>query len=312
MVVRQSLLHTAFGYAGGTGKTLPYVNELCNTSVTRIEVGSITWLPIAGNSGRTSGSNEATGEYANSLGLPNVGWQAFKINLPQMVEAAHAADKELWVNVAGFSGQEYAVMAREALELGADGVVLNLSCPNVWGGEGRKAIPSEDPAHVATILRHVRLELEKLPDDMPKKIAGKISPTLVVAHLVALCAVFVESGIVTCVIGSNTVPDRDVLGKDGNHLLAFTAGDDPTIRHRGGASGTPHLDLGVSVVEVLCENLPHHITVIGCLGIATGDDAFRYLTAGAREFQCAAAYMRFGPGVMDDILARLAELLEAE
>lgn len=76
----------------------------------------------------------------NSLGLPNPGGRYYEKYLPEMAKVVHDVNKHLFVSVAGFTPDEYSVLAKIAEAGGADLIELNLGCPNVWAGGKQKRV----------------------------------------------------------------------------------------------------------------------------------------------------------------------------
>ncbi len=126
------------GNGGGTCKTMQDVEKLLLTDIEIIEIGSITKTPRLGNEGDVfhNGSNFTL----NSLGLPNPGQKYYEENLPKMIDMIHEAGKKVIVNVVGFSAEEYTLLTRFGFECGADFVVENFGCPNIWVAGLQKGI----------------------------------------------------------------------------------------------------------------------------------------------------------------------------
>jgi dihydroorotate dehydrogenase (NAD+) catalytic subunit len=91
----------------------------------------------------------------NSIGLENSGLEHF---LAQDLPWLSPLDLAVWVNVAGFSPEDYMVVAREVSRSGmADAIELNISCPNVKKGGIQF---SSDPREAAALVEKVRKEVE--------------------------------------------------------------------------------------------------------------------------------------------------------
>lgn len=290
--------------AAGTAKSLGDVVQLCDSAVTSITVGSVTWLPRPGNIGTTTNFNVKEGAYSNSLGLPNVGIEAFARDLPAMAKMAHHHGKKLVVSVAGFSPREYIGMALRCYEEGADLVECNFGCPNVWSTEGRKPIPSYDTELAREILQNAIPYLRRID----RKVSVKISPVGDTRTLVELADIIVECGVVHEVVACNTIPDQVPLLENGLHALSFKSAGALELNHVGGVSGKPLFKDSLALTRLLRCWLPKDIHILSAGGIFTGQEAQHFLDAGAYGFSCAAAYMVFGRKVFGDIAQQLITL----
>lgn len=306
-VIPFSRLH--FGNGAGTVKDMHGVIEAGRGPATRIMVGSMTYARREGNIGQTY-HFESRGKWsANSLGLPNMGLDVYRQVLPSMVETAHRYDKELWASVAGFTPRENAEMTLACLECGVDGVELNLSCPNVWGTGGRKAIPALDPEMFVKTLVTVRDRI----GFQPKPIAVKLSPTSDMGLLRDIASNIEASEFVTHVTACNTIPDQEPLRHvtdGGGYALAFRSSEtDTEVKHKGGLAGSAVKAISLGVVRTLRERLSLRIHITGVGGIFTAQDALDYLKAGASAFQCTTAYYEWGNHAFHPILSGLADIL---
>lgn len=292
-----------FGNAAGTVKTLVEVEKACKSSMTEITVGSITVKEIKGNTpdsgtGRTYYYHPSEGWSLNSLGLPNMGLTEYCRVLPEMVLMAHSAGKDLRASVAGFSPDDYALLTEECFGLGVDEVELNLGCPNVWGKEGQKPIASYHPELAASILQAVN---ERDPVSA-RRIAVKISPVEEIRVLHRLLDVVMDSGFVTRIVGTNTIPNQDRLAEDRSPALSFNNGN-----HLGGLAGSAIFENALRVMELVWQYTEARIELTSVGGISSGATAHQHLrrTSG---FQCATAYWERGPRLFSEILEELSEL----
>jgi dihydroorotate dehydrogenase (fumarate) len=293
-----------FGNAAGMVKSLTDVELACQGPATEVTVGSIT---LGGKrdgnkadpgKGRVYYCHPTEGWSLNSLGLPNMGLTEYARVLPDMVRMAHAAGKELRASIAGFSPQEYGILAKECAELGVDDVEINLGCPNVWGEEGQKPIASYHPELSAKILAEIR---DKLPAKA-RKASVKISPVEDRAILLNLLGVFRESTIISRVVGTNTIPNQERLAEDGSSAISFNGGN-----HKGGLAGTGIFEQSLKVMETVAYFFDGEmdVTVVG--GISSSKTLQSHLRPGVTSFQCGTAYYEHGPRVFEEILIGLPE-----
>lgn len=295
------------GNAAGTIKTMLDVEKACaRNALTAVTVGSVTLKPKSGNvpdlgGGRVYYYDQTEGWSLNSLGLPNIGFEEYIKQFPEMAKRIHAAGKEFRVSIAGETPEEYADMTAECYKLGVDTVELNLGCPNVWGTDGsQKPIPSYHPEVARRILLIVR---SKLPKN--KKVDVKISPVEHAHKLRVLAEMFGDVHCVGNVVGTNTIPNQDRKGADGKPALSFNNGN-----HLGGLAGSALYADSLRVHRKMREHLPSRIGYIAVGDISSGANLHAHTELGAVGFQSGTGYYEEGPAVFTPILSQLAELLE--
>lgn len=292
-----------FGNGAGAVKTLEQVKQACRSSVTQVTVGSVTFNERPGNIGETYYYHPTEHWSLNSLGLPNVGMVKYLQLMPDLVRICKDNNKELWFSIAGFSPDEYGVMARELLTHGADGVELNLSCPNVWTDGKPKRMPAEDPSLARAVFVTVQDATQKLNN---RKFKVKLSPTRDV-ELLGLLAHLIHFYGMQCVVCSNTIPQQQRKKEDGTEALRFKSSEsDKDYLHSGGLAGSAALEGGVRMVAHMKELLHPSIGIIGLGGIFSGADAKRYLDAGATGFQSTTGCLEYGYQLFTDIIMELA------
>ena len=279
--------------AAGTCKFIEEVSQLSRSATSAIVVGSITLQERAGNSGNVYWAG--TMFSLNSLGLPNPGARYYQQHLPAMVARSHEAGKPLMVSVAGFTPEEYAELAELALDGGADGVELNLGCPNVWQGDQQKRMASFDPSLVAEILRGVEERV-----GVEARVAVKISPFSDPCGLVEVARVIERHGVAKAVTATNTFPNAFSYDDSGQPIITPAGG-------LAGFAGPAMKPIGLGQVKQLRNVLPDHIQIIGVGGISRGRDIWESQRAGATAVQIATAYLERYERVFSSFLADLIE-----
>lgn len=299
-----------FGNGAGSIKTMQHVVEACRGPMTRITVGSITKEERAGNVGDVYYFDPTEKWSMNSLGLPNIGIAKYRDTLPYMVQKAHEHGKELWASVSGSSPEENLEMALSCWYDGVDGVELNLSCPNVWGPSGRKAIPALDWELTYKIVVEIRGRVGGAEwDKLRHRLALKLSPTDDEELINKLAIITANHGIGWLTIG-NTIPDQERLREDGKPALAFRSNDqDTVVKHKGGLAGSAVKKANTAMVRALRLLLPEQFRITGVGGIFDAADAYEYLEAGASAFQCTTGYIEYGNRVFESILPGLSDML---
>ncbi len=240
---------------------------------------TVTSAPRAGNA--PPRVCETTAGMLNSIGLQNVGLEAF---IAEKVPFLRRFDVPLIANIAGDSVDDFAAMARRLDQCeGIAAIELNLSCPNVAGGLDFSTKPELTRATVAAVKAAT-----KLP------IIAKLSPNVTDVVEIARAA---EAG-----------------GADAVSLINTLVGMSIEIENRkskikncfGGLSGPAIKPVALRMVYQVASAV--RLPVVGIGGISTADDAIEFLMAGASAVQVGTATFA-NPRATVEIIAELDQWL---
>jgi dihydroorotate dehydrogenase (NAD+) catalytic subunit len=211
---------------------------------------------------------EIPGGMLNSIGLANVGWQAFLRDKVPWLRANLGAAR-LVVNVAGNATEEYAdaaaLVEASRAETGAAMVEINISCPNV----------NEGGTNIGCDLRLTRDVVRAVRAATSLPLLVKLSPNN--ADLVAFARLAQEEG------ADGVTVINTLFG-----MSVDLATRRPFLGHgSGGLSGPGLLPVGVYWTYKICQAV--QVPVVGVGGIARAEDALQYLMAGARAVQVGTA-----------------------
>jgi dihydroorotate dehydrogenase (NAD+) catalytic subunit len=196
----------------------------------------------------------------NWVGLENPGVKEFcSTVLPEM----KALKTKIFVNVAGFTIDEYATIVEE-IGKGVTGFELNVSCPNVKEGG---AIFGQNPKIVAAVVTAVR---KKTSSPIIVKLTPNFCDPLVIAKA---CVDAGADGI--SLINTLYAMAYDVVTKK------------PIIS--GGLSGPAIKPFALYCVHRVREL---KVPIIGMGGIMSGRDAYEFLLAGASAVAIGSANLR--------------------
>jgi len=197
----------------------------------------------------------------NAMGLPNPGVRHFGEEIREVKETR----VPVIVSIYAFSSEEFAKAAEVAVDVGADALELNVSCPHV---EETGAEIGSDPELVAKVVRKVKNEIDK-------PVFVKLTPN--VANIVEAAKMAVEAGA-DAITAINTVRAMAIEIETTRPLLANKI---------GGLSGPAIKPIAVrSVYEIYREV---DVPVIGCGGITDWRDAVEFMLAGASAVQIGTA-----------------------
>lgn len=245
-----------------------------------VVVKTITKLPRKGNP--MPRLAETPAGLLNSIGLPNKGIDDFIARvLPQLAGKAGC----LVVNLAGGCTDEFAELASQLDGLpGIDALELNISCPNVEGGN----LPfARDPRVVARLVSEVR-KVTALP------LITKLSPNVTDVAEIARAACDGGTDAVSLI---NTILGMSLDWRTGKPGLGTVI---------GGLSGPAIKPIALRMCFEVVRAV--EIPVIGIGGIMGVDDALEFLAVGCSAVQVGTAHYR-SPDVVPRIVADMAEAL---
>lgn len=203
----------------------------------------------------------------NAMGLPNPGIDVFAGEIKDCKLALHVP---LIVSVFGYSAEDYAAVAKKAVEAGADAVELNVSCPHVkqTGSE-----IGQSPKFLSEVVQQVKAAINK-------PLIVKLSPN--VADITVLAQAAVEAGA-DALTAVNTL----------KAIAIDTETQMPILNNiKGGLSGAAIKPVALRCVYDIAEEF--EVPIIGCGGVSNWRDAVEFFLAGASAVQ-------IGTAVADDI-----------
>ena len=261
-VALRNAVMTASGTAGHGAELNPY---LPLESLGAFVAKSLAPFPWSGNPAPRL--RPVVGGMINSVGLQGPGLEHWlSVSLPELAHIGVSIVPSIW----GFGVEDY---RRAALMLAPfasqfRAVEINLSCPNMSGGEKGHAIFAHDPDLVSAIVQAVRASglpvWAKLSPNTERlvEIAGAASA----AGAAAVTLVNTALGLVI-----DTQTGRPALGNGG-----------------GGLSGRAIHPIAVRAVHAVYAEFPD-LPIIGVGGISSGVEAVEMLMAGASAVQVGTA-----------------------
>jgi dihydroorotate dehydrogenase (NAD+) catalytic subunit len=219
----------------------------------------------------------------NSIGLQNIGINAILRDVAP-----------IWVkwrvpviaNIAGDAVTDYAELARRLDGVpGVSGIEMNISCPNVETGLQF----GSDPRGAAEVTAAVRRQT-----DLPLLV--KLTPDTADITEVARAVTDAGADALTLI---NTYPAMRIDIQSRRPALAWGS---------GGLSGPALLPIAVRMVYLTAQAVS--IPIVGCGGIASGEDAIEMMMAGASAVQVGTATF-LNPHAPIDVLDCLEAYLRA-
>ena len=278
------------GLAAGLAKNAEALKGLSRLGFGFIECGSVTPLAQAGNPRPRLFRLSEDRAVINRMGFNNRGLEVF---------AAGLADRPAGVVVGGNLGAnkdtedkaaDYVAGLRRLDGL-ADYFTVNISSPNTPGLralQGREALDD--------LLG--RVAEARGADGGRAPVFLKIAPDLTSAEIGMIVEAALAHGIDALIV-SNTTLERPGLTS-------------PDAGQSGGLSGAPLKPFALAALRAAAEAAAGRLPLIGVGGIASGEDAYARIRAGATAVQIYSALVYEGPGLVGRIKRDLAARLRAD
>jgi len=274
------------GVAAGFDKNAEAARGLAALGFGFVEVGGVTAVPQSGNQRPRMFRLRADDAVINRMGLNNDGAEAVGERLADLdapVPVGVNVAKSEHVDTAGAPADYLATY--EEVAAGGDFFVVNVSCPNSQGFEelqNREAMTAI---------------LTELQDAGAAPLLIKLSPDLPEPAVADTLDLITELGL-DGVVATNTSTERpDTL-------------ESPNRVETGGLSGAPIEARATEMTRFVAERVD--VPVIGVGGVATAEDAYRKIRAGASLVQLYTAFLYRGPSIAREINLGLLELLERD
>jgi dihydroorotate dehydrogenase len=253
------------------------------------ELGTITPRPQAGNETPRLWRVPERRALINRLGFPSEGMEAVAARIQRMRKAGISIRIGLNFGPNSITPPEAVAADYAALmeRLGplADFIVINVSSPNTPGLRNWQS-PEKIRELFAAMLGEA--------GESPRPVLVKISPDLERNELFRICEAALEIGV-DGIVACNTSIAREALGV--------------SSPHPGGLSGRPLTIRARELIRDIHTHTRGKIPIIGVGGVATAEDAWLHIRAGASIVELYTALIYEGPGVVEKITTGLADLL---
>ena len=293
--VRVAGLHfpNPLGMAAGFDKDGEVPDALLGLGFGFAEVGSITPLPQAGNPRPRLFRLEEDEAVINRMGFNNHGAAA----AVERLAARKGRGGIVGVNIGANKDSEdriadYAAMAR-IMAPHASYLAVNVSSPNT---PGLRAL--QDEGALAALLDGVLAVRAGADGRGGPPVFLKVAPDLEPADIDAIARIAIDKKLGALIV-SNTTISRPPLH-------SAHAGES------GGLSGAPLKDLAQQRLSDFRKATGGAIPLIGVGGIATAEDAWARIRAGASLVQLYSAMTYAGPGIARGIVSGLEAIMRRE
>jgi dihydroorotate dehydrogenase len=288
-------LANPIGLAAGFDKNGELTEILGHIGFGFTEVGSITAKPSAGNPKPRLFRLPEDEALINRMGLNGEGADAIcqrlavaKYCLPVGVNIAKTNDPAIDGNAA-VEDILYSFGKAQALPIAY--ITINASCPNTAEGM------MEEKSRLEIIFAEIKkLNARSLP------VFVKLSPDSTDTLISDIVEAATNNGLAGYVCGNTTV-SRENLNTTDEKIKAIG---------NGGLSGKPLRQLALNLCQKVNRLKSKEQVIIACGGIASGKDAFQFISAGATALQLYSALIYRGPTLPKEICAELSDILKAK
>jgi dihydroorotate dehydrogenase len=277
------------GMAAGFDKEAAAPDALLGLGFGFAEVGSITPLPQSGNPRPRLFRLAEDRAVINRMGFNNRG----AAEAVERLRARGGRGGVLGVNIGANKDSadriaDYAMMARLMAPFAAY-LAVNVSSPNT---PGLRAL--QDEAALAGLLDAV-LEARGRPGP---PVFLKVAPDLQPADIDAIARIAIDKGLGALIVANTTI-SRPPLRS-------------PLAREAGGLSGAPLRALAQQRLADFRKATGGALPLVGVGGIASAEDAWARIRAGASLVQLYSAMVFAGPGIARRIVKRLEHLMRRD
>lgn len=220
----------------------------------------------------------------NAMGLPNPGIRHFMEEMKQL----KTIQAPTIISIYGSSPEEFAIVAEIAMQIGADAIELNVSCPHI---EKAGTEIGCDPKLLTNIVKTVKKNV-----NVP--VIVKLTPN--VANISEIAKTVQDAGA-DAITAINTVKAMAIDIETGRPILA---------NKFGGLSGPAIKPIAVRCVYDVFHSVD--IPVIGCGGISCWQDAIEFILSGASAVQIGTAVAFKGIDVFGSIAQGIDEYLKSK
>lgn len=263
------------------------------------EIGSVTGRPCSGNTGQRLWRLKKSKSIVVNYGLKNVGAEVISSELAELSFKIPIGISLAKTNTAitndekcGINDYVQAYVAFASKKVG-DYFTINISCPNVSGGQ-----PFLEPNALSRLLAAMTDARSKYYDTKPWfiKLPADLYPTAIDAMIE-----IAREHHVTGFICSNLTKNRH------NKKII-----DQNIPAHGSLSGAVVRELSNNLIRHIYKKTGHEFIIIGCGGIFSAEDAYTKIKAGASLLQLITGMIFQGPQLISEINQKLVLLLRKD
>lgn len=278
---------TPVGLAAGFDKDVEVPEQMLWLGFGFVEVGTLTPRPQEGNPKPRLFRLRPDRAVINRMGFNNGGQPAAYARLMECRQLSGIVGVNVGANKDSDDRIADYVSGVRAMAPVARYLTINISSPNTPGLRGL-----QDQGALEELLSAVREVGVKKP------IFLKVAPDLTSGDPDRIVRAAIDHGIDAIVVSNTTISRPPLKSRHADQA--------------GGLSGAPLKDLALDALRKFRRASGGEIPLIGVGGIATADDAWERIRAGASLVQLYSAMVYEGPGIAARIARGLAQRLRRE
>lgn len=283
------------GLAAGFDKDARVPDQMLALGFGFVEVGSVTPKGQSGNPKPRIFRLVEDEAVINRLGFNNGGMDAAALRLERRNRSNGLVGVNIGKNKTSLDAVEDYQLVFEKLAPLADYVVVNVSSPNTPGLRDLQAVESLRP--LLTRLFEARSNLSGVASRPP--IFLKLAPDLAIDDAIAAADLADACGMDGLVISNTTIDRPETLRAENK-------------RETGGLSGRPLFEKSTEVLRQVYRSQGHKLPIVGVGGVASAQDAYAKIRAGASLVQLYSALIYQGPGLISSVVDGLENLVERD
>lgn len=281
------------GLAAGFDKNGEVPDALLALGFGFAEVGSITPLPQVGNPTPRLFRLVEDRAVVNRMGFNNEGGAI----VAQRLQARRDRPGVIGVNIGANKDSadrivDYAQLTQVMAPL-ASYLAVNISSPNT---PGLRAL--QDEGALTGLLDAVLEARGQVCGDRGPPIFLKVAPDLEPADIDAIASIALDRGLAALIVSNTTIARPGLRSRHGSEP--------------GGLSGVPLRDLALQRLRDFRNATGGAIPLVGVGGIASAEDAWTRIRAGASLVQLYSALVYKGPGLARKIVRDMGRLMRRD
>lgn len=284
------------GVAAGFDKNGVALDGLLAQGFGFVEAGTVTPQPQPGNPQPRLFRLEQDEAVINRLGFNNQGLGAFVKHFTARDKAKGIAGANIGKNKTSSDAEADYVAGLLAVYAHCDYIAVNISSPNTAGLRDLQQGRALDGLLAALAKARGQCLAQQLPY---RPVLLKVAPDLDMAQKEDIVRAAVEYGLDGLIISNTTVSRPE-------HLQSRWAAE------TGGLSGRPLFALSTQALADFYRLAQGRLTLVGAGGIASAEDAYRKIRAGASLLQLYTALVYNGFGLVRDINDGLVQCLQRD
>ncbi len=278
------------GLAAGFDKDALVPDAMLRLGLGFVEVGTLTPLAQPGNPKPRIFRLPEDGAVINRLGFNNGGHASALKRLERRAGRLGIVGVNIGANKDSDDRINDYVLGVERFKHLADFFTVNISSPNTPGLRGL-----QDKDQLAALLA---LTADARGDEGPPLLL-KVAPDLDEQAVADIADLLKQSAFDGLIVSNTTIARPDSL-------------QSAARAETGGLSGKPLFEPSTQMLRNFYQALDGAMPLVGVGGIASGQDAYTKIKAGASLVELYSALTYGGPPLIDEIIADLAALLKAD